>query len=140
MVVGPRNESEIFNLYIKGYDLKKIDAIIFWYSKKIMLADAHTYLKKENYYDIIFLGWVLAYSNNKEIMLKNLSKNLKDNGLLIIGYSISDRSDKEILETRGYLISSPHERIRNEDELDIFFHKNKFNIVKKKLYIKKILS
>ena len=124
LVVGPRNESEIFNLYGKGFSLNKIDAIdLFSYSPKITLADAHTYLKKKKYYDIIFLGWVLAYSNNKELMVKNLSKNLKDDGYLIVGYSANELSNQNALKSRGYLVSSPHNRIHNEKDLKSFFFK-----------------
>lgn len=138
LVVGPRNESEIFNLYSKGFSLNKIDAIdLFSYSKKITLADAHTFIKGEKYYDIIFLGWVLAYSNNKELMLKNLKKNLSDDGYLIIGYSVNNLSDKEVLDSRGYLVSSPYDRLRNEKDLDKFFLKNNFLISESKIIYKK---
>lgn len=138
LVVGPRNESEIFNLYSKGFNLNKIDAIdLFSYSKKITLADAHTYIRKKNYYDIIFLGWVLAYSNNKELMLKNLKKNLNDDGYLIVGYSVSNLSDKEIMDNRGYLISSPYNRLRDEKDLKNFFLQNNLSIIKSEIIYKK---
>lgn len=138
LVVGPRNESEILNLFGKGFNLKNIDAIdLFSYSPLVKLGDAHTYETSKNKYDIIFLGWVLAYSNNKELMIKNLKMLLKENGILLVGYSANNIDDKEVLNKRGYLISSPTNRIRNEKDLNDFFLYNSLSIIKQNLISKK---
>ena len=46
-------------------------------------------------------------------------------------------SDKEVLDSRGYLISSPYDRLRNKKDLDKFFLKNNFLISESKIIYKK---
>ena len=70
-------------------------------------------------------------------MLENLKKNLSDDGYLIVGYSVNNLSDKEVLDSRGYLISSPYDRLRNKKDLDKFFFKNNFLISESKIIYKK---
>ena len=56
LLVGPRNEGEIYNFYSKGFIMKNITAIdLISYSKKVIKIDADTYLKKcKKKYDIIY--------------------------------------------------------------------------------------
>ena len=69
-------------------------------------------------FDIILMGWCLAYSNNKKKVLSEVKRTLKKNGLLIIGHTIIEASDDEVIKKRGYLVASPFDKINSKADLD----------------------
>ena len=72
LLVGPRNEGEIFNFIANGFASKNIDAIdLFSYSKKIRVFDMHNIHKLKKKYDLIYFGFILNYSKNiTEVLLR----------------------------------------------------------------------
>ena len=81
LLVGPRNEGEIFNFMSNNFLSKNIDAIdLVSYSKKIKVFDMHKIdLLKKNY-DLIYFGFVLNYSKKINDVIINASKKLNKNG------------------------------------------------------------
>ena len=69
-------------------------------------------------FDIVLMGWCLAYSNNKSKAISEAKRVLKKNGSLIIGYSVSNKTDEEIEKERGYLVGSPFDKISSMNDLD----------------------
>ena len=86
LIIGPRNEGEIYNFYAKGFLMKNITAIdLISYSKKIKACDANFYLKNcKKKFDFIYLGFVLSYFKDPEKILYLAKKCLKKNGYLIV--------------------------------------------------------
>lgn len=83
LLVGPRNEGEIFNFIANGFLLKNVDAIdLVSYSEKIKILDMHDLYKLKNKYDLIYFGFVLNYSKNIHNVLMIALKNLTDNGYI----------------------------------------------------------
>ena len=117
--IGPRSEGEIFNLFANGFELKNIAGIdIFSYSPLIQLSDMHNIKLEDNKFDIVLMGWCLAYSNNKIKAINEAKRVLKKDGSLIIGYSVSSKSDQDIINERGYLVGSPYNKITSMKILD----------------------
>ncbi len=117
--IGPRSEGEIFNLFANGFELKNIVGIdLFSYSPFIKLGDMHNLEFADEEFDIALMGWCLAYSNNKQKVLSEVKRTLKKNGLLIIGHTVIEASDDEVLKKRGYLVASPFEKINSKTDLD----------------------
>ena len=86
LIIGPRNEGEIYNFYAKGFLMKNITAIdLISYSKKIKAYDANFYLKScKKKFDFIYLGFVLSYFRDPKKILSLAKKCLKKNGYLIV--------------------------------------------------------
>ena len=68
--IGPRSMGEILNIQSHGYEYKNIYAIdLFSISKKIKIGDIHDIPYSDDFFDIVFCGWVIAYSENKIIRI-----------------------------------------------------------------------
>ena len=80
----------------------------------------HDIKLEDNKFDIVLMGWCLAYSNNKRKAINEANRVLKNNGSLIIGYSINSKpkSHEDSMQERGYLVSSPYDKIYNMENLD----------------------
>ncbi|MDC0043748.1 class I SAM-dependent methyltransferase [Candidatus Pelagibacter sp.] len=117
--VGPRSEGEVYFIYSLGFKRKNIFAVdLFSYSSLIELGDMHKLNYKNNTFDIILMGWCLAYSTDKKIALSESHRVLKKNGLLVIGHTFAKLSDEEMLSERGFLVVPPNEKVSNEKELE----------------------
>jgi SAM-dependent methyltransferase len=86
LIIGPRNEGEIYNFISNGFLMKNITAIdLISYSSKIKLFDANIFLKKKsNKYDLIYFGFVIGYFTRPNNILELAKKRLKKNGLLAV--------------------------------------------------------
>ena len=71
-------------------------------------------------FDIVFMGKVLAYSNNKKRAIEEAKKVLNKNGSLIIAHSLSKTliSNEDVIKKRGYLIASPHNMLKTTEDLN----------------------
>ncbi len=131
--IGPRSEGEIYTIFANGFELKNITGLdLFSYSPLIKLGDMHHLDFNDQEFDIVLMGWCLAYSNNKKKVLSEVKRVLNKNGSLIIGHSTLDQTKDEIIASRGYLIGSPNETIESLDDLKNLLKKSNF----KEFYIK----
>jgi SAM-dependent methyltransferase len=119
--IGPRTEGEIFNIYSHGFTLNKIKAIdLISYSKLIDIGDMHDLPYEDNKFDLVILGWCIAYSDNKKIAIEEAIRVTRHGGTIAIGVSYSPKNNDEIIKNRGYLIGSK-ERLRSlKDILNLF--------------------
>ncbi len=127
--IGPRAEGEIFNIFAHGFEFKNIVGIdLFSYSPLIKLGDMHNLNFNDEEFDIILMGWCLAYSNNKKKALSEANRVLSKNGLLVIGYTVNKfLTDQDQINQRGYLIRSPYNQINSMKELDELAKSEGFN-------------
>ena len=118
--IGPRAEGEIFNIFAHGFELNNITGLdLFSYSPYIKLGDMHNLKFNDEEFDIVLMGWCLAYSNNKEKALSEVRRVLVKNGSLIIGYSVNPTlSDQDQIDDRGYLVRSTFNQINSLDNLN----------------------
>ena len=121
LIIGPRNESEVFNFRGNGYYKKNISAIdLMTYSPLIELGDMHNLNFSDNTFDIVYAGWVLAYSENKIKAINELVRVVKNDKFIAIGWSVSNITNEEIEKNRGYMIGSKN-RVQNSDDILILF-------------------
>lgn len=86
--VGPRNEGELFFIRSLGFKWRNISGLdLISYSKSIKLGDIHKTDYEENTFNVIFCGWVLAYSNNYEKALNEMLRIAKDGAIISIGFT-----------------------------------------------------
>ena len=75
LTIGPRSEAELMGLYRLGFDPENIDAVdLLSYSPNIKIGDMHELPFEDNTYDLIILGWVLAYSSNNLLAAKEIMR------------------------------------------------------------------
>lgn len=138
--IGPRSEGEIYNLFAKGFELENIVGIdLFTYSPLIKLGDMHNLDFPNDKFDIVLMGWCLAYSNNKNKVISEVNRVLRKKGLLIIGHTIIETPDEEIIRKRGYLVASPHNKINSKEDLDKLTQNYGFNPFYSKIIERKII-
>ena len=121
--VGPRSEGEIFNLFANGFEFKNIVGIdLFSYSPLIKLSDMHDMKVDNDQFDLVLMGWCLAYSNNKKKAIEEAKRVMKKNGMLVIGYTLTQRTDEDFISERGYIVRSPHNKINSKKDLDVLLN------------------
>lgn len=105
--VGPRTESEIFNLVGHGFKLKNIEAIdLQSYSKVIKLGDLLDIPFDNDKFDIVICGWVLSYTNKVKKGIDEMIRVTKNNGIICIGISDHDtKVTKESLSSSSEIIN-----------------------------------
>lgn len=133
--IGPRAEGEIFNIFAHGFEFKNIIGIdLFSYSPLIRLGDMHNLDFNNDEFDIVLMGWCLAYSNNKKKALSEVKRVLTKNGLLVIGYTVSKTlTDQDQINARGYLVRSPYNKVNSMEDLDELVRSEGFNMYYSKL-------
>tara|TARA_B100001057_G_scaffold501298_1_gene623462 strand:+ start:3165 stop:3908 length:744 start_codon:yes stop_codon:yes gene_type:complete len=86
--IGPRLESEIFNLVKHGFLKKNISALdLQSYSPLISLGDMLKMPYEDNTFDVIFCGWVLVYTNEIQKAVNEMIRVTKSSGHIAIGIS-----------------------------------------------------
>ncbi len=129
LIIGPRNESEIFNFYANGFNIKNITSMdLFSYSPLIEVGDMHNMSYEDNTFDVVYAGWVMAYSENKAKAIRELIRVVKNKKYIAIGWSVSNASNEEIINKRGYMIGSL-ERYFNVNQIIELFKEYDFEIV-----------
>lgn len=88
LLIGSRTENEI--LYLKGYDYDNIKAIdLIAYSPLIEIQDMHNLNFQDNCFDLVIMGWTLAYSTNPQKCASEIIRVLNNNGIVAIGQQAS---------------------------------------------------
>ena len=90
LVIGPRNEAEILHLAAHGAKRERVKAIdLISYSPYVEIGDMHEVNCDDNCIDIALIGWVLAYSSNPVLALKEICRVVRPGGYLCIGWDIA---------------------------------------------------
>tara|TARA_B100000989_G_scaffold298563_1_gene288456 strand:+ start:6128 stop:6877 length:750 start_codon:yes stop_codon:yes gene_type:complete len=111
--IGPRLESEIFNFIKHGFLLKNIKSIdLQSYSPIINLGDMLKLEYEDDFFDIVFCGWVLTYTNSIQKAVDEMVRVTKNNGYISIG--ISHKPDVKLTDNS----------VANSNDLLNYFNKN----------------
>ncbi len=129
--VGPRLESEIFTLMSNGFKLKNIKAIdLQSYSNLIDLGDMLKMPYKNDTFDVLFAGWVIAYTDRVKEAINEFIRVSKNGSVICIG--ISHKPDIQLskvpLKSSDEIISYFGE---NLNEVYFKFHPNDPKFIKK---------
>jgi len=121
LFVGPRAESELFLARGYGFNKKNIKGVdLISYSPKVDIGDMHNLPYDNDSWDVVLLGWVIAYSDSPEVACKEIVRVLKNNGVVAIGVQYHPLSIEEIKEKIGYVPGS-NKRIQSTKEILEFF-------------------
>ena len=121
LIIGPRNEAEIFTFAGSGLDTKNIIAVdLFTYSPKIQVMDMHELEFGNGIFDVVYAGWVISYSEKRSLAISEMMRVLKPGGLVGVTATLAKASNDDLIAKRGYMIGSK-DRIQDVDSLvDLF--------------------
>ena len=89
--IGPRTESDILILKSK-FNNALIEAIdIISYSPWIKLQDMHSIEFEDDFFDCVISTWVIPYSENQKLAIKEMIRILKNGGIFAIGFEHLDK-------------------------------------------------
>lgn len=118
--VGPRTEAEIYTLIACGFEPSNIRGLdLFSYSDFVDAGDMHAMPYEDNSFDIVILGWVLAYSNDQKKAAAEVLRVLRPGGIVAVGYEYTAFSADELRDKGSDVADAP--KLKTTDEiLDLF--------------------
>lgn len=117
--IGPRNESEIFQLVSAGFKLENIKSIdLHTYSELITLGDMAKIPFENDEFDLVIVGWVLRYTNDHKKSINEIIRVTKNNGIISICNSTGKKYVKIFSE--DYIDSSEAILHSSRKLLDLF--------------------
>jgi hypothetical protein len=121
LCIGPRAESELFLARGHGFKKKNIHGLdLISYSPLVKIGDMHAMPYDDNSFDVIIVGWVLAYSDNPEQAMKEIVRISKPHAVVVIGYQYHPLSPDEVKNKMGYVVGSSN-KMTHTDELEKLF-------------------
>ena len=121
LTVGPRTESEIFMLTAAGFDPANIRGLdLMSYSPLIDVGDMHDMPYPDNSFDVVILGWVIAYSRNPIKAIREARRVAKADAVFAVGCEYSPLTHDQ-LKARGSILSDDVRHFEKlNDVLDLF--------------------
>lgn len=93
LAIGPRNEAELLTIRSFGFSGKRIQSIdLFSNSPWIDVMDMHEMDYADNSFDVIFCGWVLAYSQNPQRAVEEMIRVARPGAYICVGWDAFDLS------------------------------------------------
>lgn len=106
--VGPRTEAEIYTLVACGFEPGNIRGLdLISYSDYVDAGDMHAMPYEDNSFDIVILGWVLAYSNDQKKAASEVLRVLRPGGVVAVGCEYTHLSNEELLEKGSDVSEAP---------------------------------
>lgn len=127
LVIGPRNEDDILNLLAHGFNKKNITGLdLISYSPMIEIGDMHNTKFADSTFDVVICGWTLSYSNQPHKFAKEITRIIKNNGVIAIGveYSTLTKEDSKKIHNGYALITQGFERINSVNSILQLFESN----------------
>ncbi len=108
LIIGPRTEMEIFAFMSWGFNLETIHALdLISYSELVTQGDMHAIPYPADSFDVIAVGWVLAYSRNTPQAMNEIVRVAKNGCVIAIGLTRTENPTAgEWQPTSDELISS----------------------------------
>ncbi len=118
--IGPRTEAEIYTLIACGFEPSNIRGLdLFSYSDFVDAGDMHAMPYEDNSFDVVILGWVLAYSNDQRKAAQEVLRVLRPGGFVAVGYEYTALSSEQLRENGSDVADAP--KLKTTDEiLDLF--------------------
>jgi SAM-dependent methyltransferase len=88
LTIGPRTEMEMFHLLALGFKPKNIYGLdLITYSDYIKAGDMHNIPYDNDLFDVVISSWTLLYSSSPQMVVHEMLRVLKPNGLMAIGFT-----------------------------------------------------
>lgn len=121
LIVGPRAESEFYLAKAFGFKIKNCTGLdLISYSPHVRLGDMHEMPFDDNSFDIIVVGWVLAYSNNLPLAISEIIRIGRSNSIVIQGTQYYPLTIEETTKKLGYTPGA-NKRIENNNQIKKLF-------------------
>ena len=121
LTVGPRVEGEIFNLVGYGFVRRNIRGLdLITYSPSVDLGDMHAMPYEDSRFDVVILGWVIAYSDDKRAAAREVIRVAKPGAIIAVAVSWNPRSNETLKEELGYIPGSEDRLETSADLLALF--------------------
>lgn len=119
LTVGPRTENELFILLAAGFAEENITGLdLISYSEKVKLGDMHRMPFSADSFDVIVLGWVLAYSSDVERAVSEVLRVAKPGAYVTVGWEYNPKTAEELAE-QGSIVNGGRVE-RAEEIIDLF--------------------
>lgn len=121
--IGCRHETDMIYLCSYGFDQDLVrGADMISYSPWIDTENMHNMSYKDNSWDCVILGWVMAYSDDQKKVAHEVARIVKPGGIVAIGVTwYSAEQAQLIYESGEYAVDPRHNRIATTSEfLDLF--------------------
>ena len=117
LTIGPRVEGELLNLIGYGFSPRNIRGLdLITYSPFVDLGDMHAMPYGDSSFDVVILGWVLAYSDDKKAAAREVIRVARPGAVIAVGASWNPRSNEKLEQDLGYLPGS-EDRLRTSADL-----------------------
>ena len=121
LTVGPRSEAEIFGLLASGFSPNNIYGLdLFSYSDFIEVGDMHAMPFGDKSFDVIVLGWVLAYSKDNPRVAAEVLRVARPGAFVAIGCQYLPYSREQMKEIDGDNFMDPTRFWETNDILKLF--------------------
>ena len=105
LVIGPRNENDIFALRGLGFKLKNIVGLdLISYSNYIKLGDMHQIPFPDENFDAVICGWTLSYSTDPYLAADEMLRVTRPGGIVGVGVEYSTMGPDDEKKLLGYQI------------------------------------
>jgi|AGTN01.2.fsa_nt_gi hypothetical protein len=107
--IGPRSEMEIFSLLAGGFRAENIKALdLISYSPYVDIGDMHAMPYEADSFDVILLGWVIAYSRDVSAMAREVIRCAADRAVVAISADYADEASIAAAAKDTSLVLTPH--------------------------------
>ncbi len=107
LCIGPRSEAEILTLLTVGFHLGNIRGLdLMSYSPWVDIGDAHSMQYDDNTFDVVVLGWVLAYSSDNQKMVDDICRVAKPGAYVSVGCQYTPMSPEFYSEKYGMSVET----------------------------------
>lgn len=119
--IGPRTEGELLNLVAHGFDPKCIRGVdLISYSPWVDLGDMHSLPYEDNRWDATMMGWVIAYSDDKQAAAREVIRVTRPGGVVAVGVEYCPLDNEGIERELGYLAGSAERLTSTAKILELF--------------------
>jgi SAM-dependent methyltransferase len=103
LVIGPRNEFDLFTLVGLGFKLENLRGLdLISYSPLIELGDMHAMRFDDASFDAVVCGWTLSYSIDPRRAASEMTRIVRAGGVIAVGVEYSSISPDEEKQLLGY--------------------------------------
>lgn len=118
--IGPRTEIELLGLVAAGFQVQNISTIdLFSYSPLIKTGDIHKINFADNSFDVITCGWVLAYSKDPVVAVREMVRVARPGAFIAVGCDYNT-GEMQAPSVTGIGVDKPPRFSCTEDIIDLF--------------------